>query len=149
VVLDRREAITPTGEQCLWEAERLAIGGEVSWPAEAPEGEAWCTTGFEVARTVDILGRDGPFVSTVVADVDASGAWTRRCITWDVRSGAPTTIDAWSFKLAPTLWASAADALASPAWVGWTTDRESFVLRGGHVSFCVARDGEMAEIPVR
>ncbi len=59
---------SPPAVPCDWQGEALVRGGSVLW-GELPDGdEGPCPTGSKHARlvTVDRLGQDGPFLSTVV-----------------------------------------------------------------------------------
>jgi hypothetical protein len=150
IELDARAALLRNGEECQWEAEQLRIDGAPVWAVEPPEGEDWCLAGDERARTVDIVSQDGPFLSTILGEMDASGAWTRRCVTWDLRTRAPATLLDWDERRAPRRLAELATAkLRDPSLAGWTLSPEAFLVRDGHVAFCAMRGTEIREVVVK
>ena len=150
VELDSRERLLRTGEECRWEAEQLLVDGAAVWVEEPPDGEEWCLAGNERARTLDVVSQDGPFLSTILGEMDDEGRWTRRCVTWDLRTRAPASVYAWDERRAPRRLAEfAALPGRDPSLIGWTLDADAFLMRNGHVAFCATRGAEIREVLVK
>lgn len=150
VGVERERAQTMRGEECLWEAEDLTTGGAAVWATPRPEiDEEWCREGHEEARTVDIVDKSGPFLSTVLGVMEGD-RWTQRCVTWDLRRRAPATLEDLNAREAPAWWSEVgAKIAADPSLAGWTVSRDAWVLAPGGVAFCATRDGQVRQIPVR
>ena len=130
---------------CVYEAESLRFGERPLWEEEPPPAEGWCRAPFEHARTVDLLGQDGPYLSVRQATRDCCpDAETVACLTYDVRSALPITLRQYDPRLADQRLARATAQL--PA--GFTLDRDAFLIGDGHVRFCARRGAEILLIAV-
>lgn len=151
VQLERREFTDPAGQYCAWEAESLMFGSKALWTEEAPDAPNGCVPPGEHARTVDVVGQNGKYVSAILRD------WTccpdvvsLRCVTYDGETGEPTTLEAYDEK-----HALKRQLRAQKEWVrmgapaGWTLDPNSFLIDGGHVTFCAIQGENLKKIPVR
>lgn len=147
VELVRREESLPDGRACLWEAENVAWDGVAVWVAEPPEGDGWCEAPREAARMVDVLGQDGPFLSVHLRTFECCPErWDERWLTWDLRTGAAATLEAYDERLAARRWERALRQVErDPSLRGWVLDRDAFLVGDGHVSF-VAVHGDQARL---
>jgi hypothetical protein len=147
----RREEMTPDGTYCAWEAESLSYAGKPIWSEDPPEGESWCAAPFEASRWIDVQGEDGPFLSVELTDWKCCpDVETERCVTYDVRSGEPVTLEAYD----PRHYAWRARRLQRALdrrqdGGGWIVDPTGFLVGGGHVRVCATRGAESIQIPVR
>lgn len=147
----RKEAMTPDGVWCAWEAESLLYDGKPLWAAEAPEGEQWCRTPFEAARMVDVLGENGPYLSVRLTE------WTccpeRESVvparTYDLRTGEPATLEAYDPRHFTWRSKRLRRMLDKKDGGGWTVDPTAFVVDGRHVRVWATRGDETIEIPLR
>lgn len=140
----RREQMRVDGRWCAWESEALSWDERTLWSVAPPEDDNWCAVPGESARWFDVVGQDGPFLSTRLQDDGCCpAAATVRCVTWNVETGAAATLDDYDARLAERRWARAQVELArDPALRAYTLDRNAFVVTpGGHVSFCAAPPG--------
>lgn len=147
VAFARREQMTRDGAWCAWEAESLSFDGRPLWVADAPGEESWCRApGGEASRVVDVLGRDGPFLSVRLTEWGCCPDHAvSRCVTLDVRTGEPTTLEAYDPRHAERRWSRA----VRDAPPGFTLSPDAFLVGDRHVRFCAMRGEEMAEVPVR
>ncbi len=147
----RAEAMTPAGTFCAWEAESLVYDGKAIWASDPPEDESFCKAPFEAARTVDVLGEDGPFLSVRFSDWGCcpEREQVTRCVTYDLRTGAPTTLEAYDPKRYAWRSKKLARVLEKKHGGGWSVEPGAFVVGGGHVKVCATRDGETLEVPIR
>lgn len=134
----RREEMRRSGDYCAWEAESLTYGGAPVWSAEPPLGENWCGTPAEQSRMFDVVGQDGPFLSTRTTE---SGCCPDRsvtaCVTWNLETKLPATLVEYDERRAEKRWAKAKELAAGPGYSGLTLSENSFVVApGGHVAFC-------------
>jgi hypothetical protein len=123
----RVEGTTPEGRLCLWESEDLYVDGRPLWVGDPPGGEAWCEVPSESARMVEPMGHEGPFLSMTRTEWTTEGA-TTECLTVDVRTGARATLEDIDPERAAERWDRAR---------GRGARRDAFVLRDGHVAFCL------------
>jgi hypothetical protein len=152
VKFQRREEMTADGLWCTWEAESLTYGDQVIWGEAMPTDEPWCARPpFESSRRVDVLGRDGPFVSVRLTEWNCcpDKEVVTRCVTYDVRTGQPATIEAYDPR-----WAKWRDRRLSMLTEkrdggGWTYEPSAFIVGHGHLEICAVRGDETARIPVR
>lgn len=151
VTTERRYDQWTRGELCSWEAEQLTFAGQPLWVSPPPEGEGACPPGNDAARTADVVGQDGPFLSAILRERDdAQGLSTVRCVTWDLATRLPTTLDGLDQKRAEHWRATAAaELVADPSLAGWLMTGDSFVLREHHVVYCLVRGDQMRELPIR
>lgn len=147
VELVRREQMTRHGEYCAWEAENLTFEGRPIWYEEAPEGESWCLApGGESARVVDLLGQDGPYLSAKLEEWSCCPEVTTvRCVTYDLRTGEPATLEQYDPRHAERRWEKARKRVPAGAVVL----RDAFVVGDGHVRFCAFQGETMTLVPVR
>jgi hypothetical protein len=139
-----REALVDDAA-CAFESESLRFGALSLWEEEAPPAEGWCRAPFEHARTVDVLGQDGPYLSVRQTTRDCCPAVeTSACVTYDVRSALPVTLRQYDPRLADQRLARATAQL--PA--GFTLERDAFLVGDGHVRFCARRGAEITLIEV-
>jgi hypothetical protein len=126
----RVQGLTEGGETCLWESEDVYVDGRPIWVGEAPVGEGWCETPGEAARMVEIVGHEGPFLS-MTRTVWTPDRATAECLTVDVRTGARAVLEDVDGERAAARW----DAARAKGGAG--VRRDAFVVRDGHVAFCV------------
>jgi hypothetical protein len=153
----RREQMTLDGTWCSWEAENLVYEHDAVWAATPPDEDGgprtdtWCVDGGESARMVDVVAQDGPFLSTRLHE---EGCCPRRdettCTTWDLRTRGRAHLEDYDGRHAEWRWAKLQHLLAKdPDLVGWSFDRDAFLVRGGHVTFCGVKGGLVREVRVR
>jgi hypothetical protein len=149
--VERRDVITHTGEQCIWEAEQLRFGGADLWTHEPPEGEGWCGGGWDKAWLSELRGRDGPYVSAVLSSMDSTaGPASTWCTTWDLRTRGPTTLAAYDARHAERRLELLDRARErDPSLAGWTIAPDAFLIADRHVRFCAARGTTLRLVPVR
>lgn len=147
----RREEMTPSGVWCAWEAESLMYDGKPIWSAPPPEGDQWCSSPFEAARMLDVLGENGPYLSVRLTEWGCCPEHESidRAVTYDLRTGQATTLEAYdprSFR-----WRSKRlqRILDKKRGGGWTVDPSAFVVDGRHVRIWATRGQEAIEIPLR
>lgn len=149
--VERVDLLTRDGAPCLWESEQLRFAGADVWTHSPPVEEGWCADGVEQAWMVELLGRDGPFLSTLLVEADLQ-APTRsaRCVTWDLRTRQPTTLAAYDERHAERrVELLRLAATKDPSLAGLPLDPEAFVVGGGHVRFCTFKGEELLLVPVR
>jgi hypothetical protein len=152
-----RRQLTWGGVFCAWEAEDLSFSGQPLWSAPPPDrvdgehNEEWCEDGGESGRMVDVTGQDGPFLSTRLREVGCCPERTTvRCVTWDLRTRVPTTLEAYDEKHAE--WRrKKLDRIVTgdPSLAGWVIEPQAFLVRDGHVAFCAVKGDEVREVAVR
>jgi hypothetical protein len=143
VSFERREQMTQTGDWCSWEAESLAFDQLDLWTATPPDEENWCRAPGESSRTVDILGRDGPYLSVRLTEWSCCPDHaTARCVTYDLRTGQPATLEQYDEKHAARRWERARAKV--PA--GYVLTADAFVVGDRHVRFCAVRGDDVVEI---
>lgn len=149
--VERVDVLTRDGAPCLWESEQLRIAGADVWTRPPPVEEGWCVDGAEQAWMVEILGRDGPFLSTLLVEADLLVPRREaRCVTWDLRSRQPTTLAAYDERHAERRLELLDRAVAKdPSLAGLAFDPAAFVVGGGHVRFCTFRGEQLVLVPVR
>jgi hypothetical protein len=151
VTFERREQMTRAGVWCSWEAESLVAGDLPIWSAEPPEEENWCKAPGESARMVDVLGSDGPYVSVRLTDWGCcpNRQTHVRCVTYDVRTGQPATMEVYD----PKSWKWRSQRLAQiskrsyAGALSW--EPSAFVVGGGHVRVCATAGGTDVDIALR
>ncbi len=152
IVYERREEMLPDGVYCAWEAESLWADGKPIWSVAAPEGEHWCQQPFEFARVVDVLGQDGPFLSVRLTEWGCCAEHEQvvPCRTYDLRTGAPATLEAYDPRHAAGRLRRLRRLLARrDDGGGWEVDPSAFRVGGGHVRVCAARGDERIEVALR
>lgn len=149
--VERVDVSTRDGAPCLWESEQLRVAGADLWTHAPPVEEGWCPDGAEQAWMVEILGRDGPFLSTLLVEADLqSPRREARCVTWDLRTRQPSTLAAYDERHAERRVELLHLAVAKdPTLAGLPLDPDAFVVGGGHVRFCTFRGPDLVQIPVR
>ena len=151
VTFERREQMTRAGVWCSWEAESLVAGDLPIWSAEPPEEENWCKAPGESARMVDVLGSDGPYVSVRLTDWGCcpNRQTHVRCVTYDVRTGQPATMEAYD----PKSWkwrSQRLEQIATKSYGGRLSwEPSAFVVGGGHLRVCATAGGEDVDIALR
>lgn len=151
-----RRELTWDGVYCAWESEDLTFEGMILSSAPPPDledgvlNEGWCEVGGESARLVDVVGQDGPFLSTRVQHVDCCPERAEaRCVTWDVRTRAQASLEAYDPRRAAVRRRKLDKLLAEDrGFDGWVIAPDAFLLFDGHVRFCATRGGEVREIPI-
>jgi hypothetical protein len=94
---------------------------------------------------VDVLGRDGPYVSVLLTEwACCPDQTTARCGTLDVRDGHWATLDEYDDRHAAKRWDKAREKAPD-----LPLDRDAFVVGDGHVRFCVVQDGGLVQVQVR
>lgn len=151
VTFARVEQMTRQGTWCAWEAESLVYDGKPIWSADAPEDESFCKAPFESARMVDVLGQDGPFLSVRLREWGCcpEEEAVTRCVTYDLRTGAPTTLEAYDPKHFEWRTKKLQRVLDKKHGGGWSVDPSAFVVGGGHVKVCATRGDEDIEVAIR
>lgn len=151
VTYARVEQMTRKGVWCAWEAESLVYDGNAIWTAPPPEDESFCKAPFEAARMVDVLGQDGPYLSVRLTEWGCcpEREAVTRCVTYDLRTGEPTTLAAYDEKNWPWREKKLARVLEKKHGGGWTVEPSAFVVGGGHVRVCATRGDEDIEVPIR
>jgi hypothetical protein len=131
---------------CTYETEDLRFGALDLWvDPEPPPAEPSCREPYERARTVDVLGQDGPYLSVRLGTRDCCPERrTAACVTYDVRSGLPITLRQYDPRRADGRLARA-QALVPD---GYTLSRDAFAVGGGSVRFCAFRGDEVLLIEV-
>lgn len=132
VNLARVEFADRDGRTCRWEQEQLFVGERRVLGDDYPDATDWCRTPGESWSTLDVLGQDGRYVSLLVESDRGRPA----CQTWDVEQGRPVTLAEYDDKLAERRLARAARLHARRRLPG-TLDANAFVVRDGHVAFCL------------
>lgn len=147
VELVRLEQMTANGEYCSWEAENLVFEGRPIWSAASPDGEAWCVApGGERARWIDILGQDGPYLSATLHEWGCCPETSsQRCVTWDLRTGEPATLEQYDPKWAARRW----EKVQAKVPEGWQVFPDAFAVGDGHVRFCAFRGEDVTLVPVK
>lgn len=129
---------------CTYEAEDLRFGAYDLWVDPDPPPSS-CQAPFARARTVDVLGQDGPYLSVRVrTQACCPDRRTVDCVTYDVRSGLPIRLRQYDPRLADAR-AARADTLVPE---GFTLRADAFVVGGGHVRFCAFRADEVVLLEV-
>lgn len=149
-----REDFRPDRKRCRWEGEALLYDGKLLL-GELPEAEEGACP-EDRSLFLDLEGQDGPFVSVVVREQTGGAPAPARCVTLDVRTGAPATIRAYDPKLADKRLLRAQKILAR-AKVPAVPREEDFLVNGkrkgdGHVRLCVQGPPEGPDprtLPVR
>lgn len=147
----RMEDMTPEGVWCAWEAESLLYDGKPLWSAEPPEGEQWCQTPFEAARTVDVLGENGPYLSVRLTEWACCPERESvvPAVTYDLRTGQPTTLEAYDLRHFDWRSKRLRQILDKKHGGGWAVDPAAFAVDGRHVRVWATRGAEVIEIPLR
>ena len=151
VTYARVEQMTRDGAYCAWEAESLIYDGKPLWTAEPPEDESFCKAPFEAARTVDVIGQDGPFLSVRLTEWGCCPEEERRtrCLTYDLRTGEPATVESYDPRHAGWRRKKLARVLQRRDGGGWTVEPGAFVVGDGHLRVCAARGDEDIEVRIR
>jgi hypothetical protein len=132
----REEPLDPGA--CMWSSENLRFGGTPLWVEDTPPEDGWCRAPSDSARLVDVLGVDGPFLSARLETRSCCPERVAvRCVTWDVRTGAPATLESYDPRHAERRWERAQRRAPD----GYALEREGFLVGDRHVRFC-ARRGE-------
>ncbi len=147
----RKEDMTPEGVWCAWEAESLYYDGKALWSAAPPDGESWCRAPFEAARMVDVLGEDGPYLSVRLTEWACcpEREIVTRCVTYDLRTGAPATLEAYDPRSYTWRARRLKRVLDRKHGGGWSVEPGAFVVGGGHVRVCATRGDEAIEVALR
>jgi hypothetical protein len=144
----------PEGRFCTWEEESLWYGYTRLIGDDPPEGEAWCIELSDHWRTLDELGRNGPFLSLEEASGGCCpGSLSRQIATWNVEQGQRISVLDYDERHGEKRLARARrlvaagliDGVSDPAAV----DPARFYIRDGHVVFVLTGDdGRPVELPV-
>lgn len=151
VAYTRAEQMTPAGVYCSWEAENLLYDGKAIWSADPPEDESFCKEPFEAARTIDVLGEDGPFLSVRFREwgcCPEREALTR-CVTYDLRTATPTTLEAYDPKHYKWRAKKLQRVLDKKHGGGWSVEPSAFIVGDRHVRVCATRGDETIEVAIR
>lgn len=128
----RHDVADQEGRDCSWEEEGLWVGERRVLGADPPDDTDWCRAPSHHWATLDLLGQDGPYVSLV----QASDVGRTSCQTWDVVENRPITLAEYDEKLASRRIRRANRLLARHPLPGPLVP-DSFVVRHGHVTFCI------------
>lgn len=133
------------GRACTWAEEALVADGARLLGGEPPEACAPLTDRWQ---TVDVLGRNGPFVSVVVETGGCCPPVRQaRCATFDVVNRREVTVTEYHEKVASRRLRRAATE-AARLGVVTPLDEAQFLVRGQHVTFCAwTPSGARVDVP--
>lgn len=146
----RQEFMDPSGQWCAYDAESLWFEQQALWSEEPPDAPNGCRPPGEESRIVDVVGQDGPFVSAILKEWGCCPEHqSLRCVTFDVRTGQPVSLDTYDEKNAlkreeklKKAWAK----LGAPS--GYALSPDSFLVGGGHIRFCAIKNNQFLEVKV-
>jgi hypothetical protein len=149
-----REDFRPDRKRCRWEGEALRYEDRTLLGELPDTSEGGCPE--DRSLFLDQEGQDGPFVSLIVREQQDGKPLPARCVTLDLRTGAPTSLRVYDPKLADKRLLRAQKVLAR-AGVAAVPREEDFLVGGkrrgdGHVRLCVQGPPEGPDprtIPVR
>mgnify|MGYP001576285118 CR=1 FL=1 len=133
------------GRACTWAEEAFFAGAERVVGEEPPDA---CVPLTDHWQTVDILGRNGPYVSVLV---EAGGCCPpvreARCTTFNVVDRRAVTVYDYHDKVAERRLRRA-NAEAAAMGLAAPVDPGQFFIRGEHVTFCAwTPAGDRVDVP--